>query len=169
MPRISAVAPMNHGRYGTSVSDAVLSAPAPSNVNTTGPMQHAEAANAAPIPATADFIPRSLRARESLLHARDRGHQIAEATGAARVTNVARAPFRRDVLPHAFDGTRCIGRLDLFTNRPFGLTEAVADQTSPKRFFLPHGHAQLLAAIAVAQCVEIHDVAHGVWAEPVVD
>ncbi|HEX3704195.1 MAG TPA: hypothetical protein VHU82_12760 [Vicinamibacterales bacterium] len=68
---------------------------------------------------------------------------------------------------HALDGGRTASSLDLGSYGGFILTEAIADDASAGRFFLPYGDAKIDRCERVVRTIEVDHLARGDRTKPI--
>jgi hypothetical protein len=86
---------------------------------------------------------------------------VPETARAFWIANLARAATRLDVSTHALDGGRTASSLDLGSHVGFILTEAIADDASARRLFLPYGDAKIDRCERVVRAIEVDHLARG--------
>jgi hypothetical protein len=92
---------------------------------------------------------------------------VPETARAFWIANLARAATRLDVSMHALDGGRTASSLDLGSYGGFILTEAIADDASAGRFFLPYGDAKIDRCERVVRTIEVDHLARGDRTKPI--
>jgi hypothetical protein len=98
----------------------------------------------------------------------DGWQDVSETARTTRVANVARAPLGRDVLPNSVDDVGPSALNELMANDSFGFSEAVAEMPGAGHLLLPHRHPDVDGSKAITSVSEVHNVARGVAAEPIV-
>src|SRR4029079_9780822 len=97
----------------------------------------------------------------------DRGDQVCQAARTTRVSDFARTASGRDVLAHPLDGVRPSSSGNLVANVGFVFAEAIADRPFTDRFLCVDAHANVSSGKCPFTRIEVHDVALGDSAEPV--